>query len=172
MGNIPYISVACAFVAALAAIPPSEANAQTRSVQFDLAFDLSIDCDQPKEFHDIPVRGEGSGVLNSDKTASADLKISTMAGSSIHFDASLGGAPRPAPGGSSILNVMGRDRLRLIWDLPTNQIITTIAVRGQNCTAAVDFKLKYGNHTYSMFDGQSFYFCKKPRLLGSSCTVK
>ena len=172
MGNTHCISMACALVATLTAMPTSEAKAQAGGVHFKVAFDLSVDCDQPTELHGIPARGEASGVLNTDRTASADLTLTAISTSVIYFDTSLGGAPRPAPGGSSIINVVGRNRLRLTWDLPNNQIIATIDVIGHTCAALLDFKLKYGNRMYSMFNGQNFYFCQKPHLLGSSCTVQ
>lgn len=158
-------------IVVLALLPSSGARAQSSGIHFNAAFDLSVDCDQPKELHAAVVHGEGVGAINPDKTGTADLTISAITTSTIHFDARLGAA-QPAPGGSAAISLIGGNRLRLIWDLPNNQVVTVIAVAGQSCTVSVDYKLKYGNRQYSLFDGQSFYFCKKPQLLRSTCSVQ
>ena len=145
----------------------SDAIAQIR---FAIDGDLAVDCDQPVQVRNTPVRLRGTGVINSDKSASADVDISSFVTSSrIHFDAHLGGASRPAPGGASQLRVIGRNRLRLIWILPNNLLTVDIVTAGQSCSATLGVQLKPGKRQYTLFDGSRYYFCARPRLLRASC---
>jgi hypothetical protein len=146
---------------------PSDALAQIR---FHGGFDAVVDCDRPIAVRNFTVHGDASGVLNADKTASADLMVRTLTASQIHFDGRLG-RTLPAPGGSAQAIVVGRNHLRLIWNLPNNQFITNIVIAGKSCTASVDTKLRRGAREYSLFDGSSFYYCGRPRVVRTTCNV-
>jgi hypothetical protein len=148
------------------------ASAETSGIHFDIEFRMSVDCDQPKQVSDVPVNGSGSGVLNLDKTGSLDLTLTALTTSTLHFEAKLGSQASPAPGGTTIMRILSGNRLQAIWELPTDQVIATVLVSNRGCRAAVDFKLTHGNTQYSMFDGQNFYFCSRPRLIDTSCSLK
>ena len=93
----------------LVCLPAAERGEIAESgIHFDASFDLSVDCDQPKELRDIPVHGHGTGVVNADKTSSADLTISAITSSDIHFEGSHLGVPQPAPGGTGTISLIGR----------------------------------------------------------------
>jgi hypothetical protein len=146
---------------------PSDALAQIR---FRGGFDAVVDCERPLAVKNFTVHGDASGVLNPDKTASADLIVRTLMASQIHFDGRLGRTV-PAPGGSAQALVVGKNHLRLIWNLPNNQLITNIVISGKSCTASVDTKLLRGAREYSLFDGSSFYYCGRPHVIRTTCNV-
>jgi hypothetical protein len=147
-------------------------GASAAAINFQIGYQLLVDCDQPQKVQNVPVRGEGTGVLNSDRTGSVDMTITALTSNTIHFDGKLGGRKSPAPGGTASIRILSGNRLQTIWELPTNKVIGTVAITGQGCTSTVDFKLKGGNTQYSLFDGQQFFFCSKPRLVSSDCALK
>jgi len=112
--------------------------------------------------------------MNADKTASADLAITgVLFTSKVHFDARLGGGAQPAPGGTSRLRVVAKNRLQAVWDLPNNQLILDIAATGRSsCSVRLNIKLKPGKREYTMFDGAITYYCSKQQLLSSSCEAE
>jgi hypothetical protein len=147
------------------------AHAEGASVHVNASFDLSVNCDQPKQLSDVPVHGDIKGVLNSDRTGAIDLTLAAITTNTIHFDGKLGGKPQSVPGGTATLHILSGNRLQGIWGLPNDNIIATITVTGQTCEAGLDFKLKYGNKQYSLFDGANFYFCSRPKLVQKTCSV-
>jgi hypothetical protein len=147
------------------------AFAQTQVVNFKLNFELLVDCDQPTQIRNTPVHGDGSGHIGADRSAVADLRISALTTNTVHFQSHLGGGPQPAPGGNTIINVLGQNRIRMVWELPTNQLIATVSIKGKTCSTQLDTKLRFGNRQYSLFDGAAFYFCNKPRVVSTSCEV-
>jgi hypothetical protein len=150
----------------------SGALAQTSAVHFQIGFTLGVDCDQPFQVRNVSVIGDGSGVLNADKSASADLTIRAFVLSTrIHFEGRLGAPPQSGPGGATQVRVAGPHQLRLIWYLPNNQLITNISVSGRSCAVNLDAKLKPGAGQYTLFDGQVYHYCGRPRVLGTSCRV-
>jgi hypothetical protein len=149
-----------------------EAMAQAPAVHFQVGFTANVDCDRPIQVRNFALNGQGTGVLNADKSASADLTVTAfLIGVRIHFDARLGQASQPAPGGASQVRVAGKNRLRLTWFLPNNQLIADISVKGQSCSATVDTKLKPGMREYTLFDGTNYHYCGRPRVTGTSCSV-
>src|SRR5690348_16271101 len=100
-----------AFVSLLTA----NAFAQTSSVRFQIGGTAHVDCTRPVEVKNFPLAVEGSGVLNADQSASADLEVRKLIFvDKIHFDGRLGAKANAAPGGSSQVRVAGRDRLHLV----------------------------------------------------------
>jgi hypothetical protein len=155
---------------ALALSFSSEAVAQTASANLKANFNLQFDCERPFYVRNHPIRAVFTAVLNADKSASADLTISGIfLTNRVHFDARLGGASQPAPGGTSRLRVIARNRLRAIWDLPNNQFILDIVTAGRSCSTSLNIKLKPGKQEYSMFDGVRMYYCSKQEVLRTTC---
>jgi hypothetical protein len=151
----------------------TEGMAQSSSVNFQVRFSGQVDCDKPIQMKDIPISGDGTGVLNTDGSASADLtETAFILSTKIHFEGRLGGAPTSAPGGTAQVRVVGSHRLLLIWNLPNNQLITHIEVTGQSCSARFEPKLKPGKSQYTLFDGSIYHYCGRPRVAQASCQVR
>jgi hypothetical protein len=147
--------------------------AQSSSVNFRISFAGQVDCDSPFPIRNVPIRGDGTGVLNADGSATAELtQTAFVLSTTIRFDGRLGAPPTSAPGGTAQLRVAGRNALRLIWQLPNNQLITHIAVKGQSCTARFEAKLNPGKRQYTLFDGNIYHYCGRPRVETSSCDVR
>jgi hypothetical protein len=151
--------------------PMSHAHAQGAGINFKLDFDAMVDCTQPIAARNLTVHGSGTGVLNLDKSGSADLNLSGAVSSTIHFEGRLGQGAAPAPGGSAQFRVVGRNRLRLTWDLPNNQLSTVIAISGRGCSAVVDSRLKPGRAQYTLYDGSTYHYCGRPAISHASCSV-
>jgi len=150
-----------------------QAAAAAPSVQIHASFDLVLDCERPFQVQNRPVHADLALTLNKDKSASADLGLTgTMFPATIHFDTGLGGRPKPAPGGTSILRVQSGNRVQGIWDLPNNQLIIDITTRGSSCAAALRIHKKNGATEYSMFDGSIMYYCNRQQVTTSSCEIK
>jgi hypothetical protein len=140
--------------------------AVAQAVKFQLNYQLAWDCTQPIRISNFVTRVQGTGVLNPDRSASADFQLSS---GTVHFEAKLGGRPIPAPGGTSSLHVAGRDRLRLVWSLRNNDLIVLVRTDGRSCEMNFDARLKPGYHEYLVYNGQGFATCSKPRLVQASC---
>ena len=147
--------------------------AQTPVAKFHIRFSGSVDCDQPIQARNIPISGDGTGVLNSDGSASADLtQTAFVFSSTIHFDGRVGARPTVAPGGSAQVRVTGRNSLKLIWNLPNNALVVTIVTRGQSCSANFAANLFPGKRQYTLFDGSTIHYCGRPRVAQASCEVR
>jgi hypothetical protein len=162
--------MACTLTVILGLVLSNDAIAEKNGIRFAIDGDLAVDCTQPVQVQNASVRLQGTGALNANRSATADLVITSFVSSStIHFDAHLGGAPRAAPGGTTQLHVIGRNRLRLVWNLPNNLLTVDIATTGQSCSASLGVSLKPGKQQYTLFDGSRYYFCARPRILRTSC---
>ena len=149
------------------------AMAQTPIAKFHIHFAGTVDCIQPIRASNIPISGDGTGVLNSDGSASADLtQTAFVFSSTIHFDGRLGARPTAAPGGSAQVRVTGRNSLKLIWNLPNNALVVNIATRGQSCSASFAANLFPGKRQYTLFDGNTIHYCSRPRVAQTSCQVQ
>ena len=85
--------------------------------------------------HNHPIHAVLTTTLNADKSASADLAITGILFTNrVHFDARLGAASQPAPGGTSSLRVIASNHLRATWDLPNNRLILDILTARRTCT--------------------------------------
>jgi hypothetical protein len=158
------------FVAAVAWSTPS--MAQTAVAKFHIHFSGSVDCQQPIAAANIPISGDGTGVLNSDGSASADVtETAFVFSNTIHFDGRIGARPQPAPSGTAMVRVQGKNSLRLIWNLPNNALVVSIVTRGQSCSASFAANLFPGKREYTLFDGSTIHYCSRPRVASASCEV-
>src|SRR6185312_2091137 len=115
---------------------PAAAMAQGGTVNFRINFSGTVDCESPIAMSNIPISGEGTGQINTDGSASADVtQTAFVLSTRIHFEGKLG-RPTEAPGGTAVARVSGKNSLRLMWNLPNNQLVVNIAVRGQSCSAS------------------------------------
>ena len=145
--------------------------AQAASVNFQIAFSGHVDCHRPFNVSNIPISGSGTGSLNSDGTATADVtETAFVLSTNIHFEGRLGRAT-PAPGGTAQVRVAGQHRLLLIWNLPNNQMVIDVAVNGRSCTARFEPRLKPGKTEYTLFDGTIYHYCGRPTAETASCQV-
>jgi hypothetical protein len=159
-------------IAALFGLALSAPNAaRAASVNFQIAFSGHVDCHRPFQISNVPISGSGTGSLNSDGTATADLtETAFILSSRIHFEGRLGRST-PAPGGTAQVRVAGQHRLLLIWNLPNNQFIVDISVNGQSCTARFETQLRPGKTEYTFFDGTIYHYCGRPTTESASCQV-
>jgi hypothetical protein len=151
----------------------AQAMAQAPLANFHIHFAGTVDCDQPIAAKNIPISGDGTGVLNTDGSASADItQTAFIFTSTIHFDGRLGAAPTAAPGGTAQVRVVGRNSLKLIWNLPNNALVVNIATRGRSCAASFSANLFPGKRQYTLFDGSTVHYCGRPRVAQASCEVR
>ena len=158
-------------ILALALTSSTATMAEPGSVNFQIAFSGHVDCFRPIAMNGVPISVSGTGSLNTDGSASADItETAFILSTQIHFDGRLGRST-PAPGGTAQVRVAGRHRLILIWNLPNNQMVVTINVAGQTCTANFATNLKPGKSEYTLFDGNIYHYCDRPIPVSSSCQV-
>ena len=158
-------------VAGLAFSTP--AMAQTPVAKFHIHFSGSVDCLQPIAANNIPISGDGTGVIYTDGSANADVtETAFVFSSTIHFDGRIGARPTAAPGGTAQVRVAGRNGLKLIWNLPNNALVVNIATRGQSCSASFGANLFPGKRQYTLFDGSTIHYCDRPRVAHASCEVQ
>ena len=87
-------------VLAFGLMSSTAAMAGPGSVNFQIAFTGHVDCYRPIAMNGIPISGSGTGTLNTDGSASADLtETAFILSTQIHFEGRLGRAT-PAPGGT------------------------------------------------------------------------
>lgn len=147
--------------------------AQSGGVNLRATMQLQFDCENPWKVKNYGVRATLTGVLNTDRSATADLAITGFfLNTNVHFDTRLGRGSMAAPGGSSQLRVLGSNKLRGIWSLPNNDLILDMTMTGQACQSHLTLRLKPGKTQYSMYGGTKFYYCSAARVISTSCTVK
>ena len=154
-----------ALIAAAALNVPVSSHAAGASMQARFSFDGVADCPPIMNF---PIHGEGTGVLTTDRKATLDINSSVEG--QVRLNATLGGKPTEAPGGSATLNVVGRHTLRAIRDYPNNIIVINMTVRGAACTMTIENRLKPGKKQYTFYNGGGFSICSKPRFTHTECT--
>lgn len=154
------ISVAAVFVS----IPASAQKSSAVNFKFD--FDTFITCSRPMRLNNYNTHGRGSGALHSDGSASFDLSLAT---SQIHFDARLGGGPRPAPFGTSRLNVVNRNQLRAVWSLPNNDIVLNFKVTPAFCQATGASHLRRGAQEHNTPILGQLGYCSQLRITRIGC---
>jgi hypothetical protein len=148
------------------------ASAQTGSVKFQIGFSGHVDCYRPIQIGNVPISVAGTGTLQTNGDISADLtETAFILSTQIHFEGRLG-RPTSAPGGTAQARVAGQHRLLLIWNLPNNQMVVTVDVHGQSCSASLATRLKPGKTEYTLFDGNIYHYCGRPIPQTSSCHIQ
>lgn len=147
------------------------AYGQTGALRVRLSFAGTIDCDQPRQVRGLRISGEGTATLFPDRRASLDMSIRALNTNRLRFDATLGGQPVAAPGGTASLRVMSANQLRMSWDLPNNSLIVNLRAVPGSCTLSIEHRLRGGALKYSMFDGGAFYFCSRPNITTRTCAA-
>ena len=148
----------------------SELPCSATSVHFKGDSDLQFDCERPLHVRGHAIHVDYTADLNSDRTAVADFAIIGVFTDKVHFDMKLGGSVN-GPNGATSLRVMAANRLRLIWDLPNNQLILDLTVAGRSCSANLSINLKTGKQEYSVSDGYQMYYCSSQKVLRTSCEI-
>jgi hypothetical protein len=96
--------------------------------------------------------------------------MTTNTGGRSRLNATLGGKPTEAPGGSTSLKVIGSHTLRALRDYPNNVAIVTMTVRGPSCTMTIDNRLKPGKKVYTFVSGSgSVSYCARPQITRTEC---
>jgi len=148
-----------------------EACAQSAVFTFTGGFTATVDCDRPLYLHNLPITATVKGQINSDKSGTADLNLVAVLPSAVHFDGRLGRTTE-APGGTTArMQITGHNHLRLIWDLPNNLLVVDVAISRSSCRASLNAQLKRGQREYSLYNGHAFFYCGKPRVTSTSCSI-
>jgi hypothetical protein len=169
MGAIEGIARNLAFAVSL--LFAGEACAQSAVFNFTGAFTATVDCDRPLYLHNLPITATVKGQINSDKSGTADLNLVAVLPSAVHFDGQLG-RTTAAPGGTTArMQITAHNRLRLVWDLPNNLLVVDVAIGRGSCTASLNAQLKRGQREYSLYNGHAFFYCGKPRVTSTSCSI-
>jgi len=146
--------------------------AQEGIFHMNFSFDGMVNCTRPLAVQNFTLHGEGRAVLYSDKRATLDYTQRGLSSTQVNFDAKLGGAPSPAPGGTASLRVVNRNQLRAVWSLPNNDLILNVSVARNSCVAKIDARLKGGAREYSLYDSGILVYCSRPRIMNVACRAK
>jgi hypothetical protein len=168
--NFPVkVSAICASAAVIVDILafPVSVEAAGATIRGRFSYDGIANCQQPA-IRNFPIHAEGTAVLSTDRKASLDMTSNT--GGRSRLNATLGGKPVEAPGGSTSLNVIGSHTLRAVRDYPNNVAIVTMTIRGSSCTMTLDNRLKPGKKVYTFVSGSgSVSYCARPQITRTEC---
>jgi hypothetical protein len=167
MKNALYDCLFLSFLAMLCSLQSS--FAQDSVLRMNFSFDGVVDCARPIAVKNFALHGEGAAVLYSDRRATLDYTQRGISTTQVRFDAKLGGAPSPAPGGTASLRVVSRNQLRAVWSLPNNDLILSVSVAGNSCRAGIDARLKGGAREFSIYDSGVLAYRGRPRIVRISC---
>lgn len=123
-------------------------------------------CDNPP-IRNFPLHAEGTAELSTNR--SANLQMDSNVEGRIALNATLGGRPTEAPGGSASLHVAGRHTLKAVRDYPNNQMIVLLTIIGNSCTMKVDNRLKPGKRQYTFMTSAGLAYCSKPIVTRAEC---
>lgn len=151
---------------------PAPLLAQEGVFNMSFSFDGLVNCTRPLAVQNFALHGEGRAVLYSDKRATLGYTQRGLSSTQVNFDAKLGGAPSPVPGGTASLRVVNRHQLRAVWSLPNNDVILNVSVARNSCVAKIDARLKGGAREYSLYDSGMLVYCGRPRIGPVSCQTR
>ena len=146
--------------------------AQEGVLNVSFSFDGVVNCTRPLAAQNFALHGEGRAVLYSDKRATLAYTQRGLTSTQVNFDAKLGGAPSPAPGGTASLRVVNRNTLRAVWSLPNNDLILNLSVSRNSCVAKIDVRLTGGAREYSLYDSGILVYCSRPRIMNVACQAR
>lgn len=150
----------------------SPSPAQEGVFNMSFSFDGVVNCTRPMAVQNFSLHGEGRAILYSDKRATLDYTQRGLSSTQVNFDAKLGGAPSPAPGGTASLRVVNRKTLRAVWSLPNTDLILNVSVARNSCVARIDARQKGGAREYSLYDSGMLVYCSRPRIMNVACQVR
>ena len=161
------IHVIAVVAASAMTLLPVSSEAAGSAVRGRFSYDGIANCQQPP-VSNFPIHAEGTAVLSTDRKASLDMRSNT--GGRSRLNATLGGKPTAAPGGSTTLNVVGSHTLRAVRDYPNNIAIVTMTIRGSSCRMTIDNRLKPGKRVYTFVSGSgSVSYCSRPQITRTEC---
>lgn len=146
--------------------------AQEGVLNLNFSFDGVVNCTRPLVVQNFTLHGDGRAVLYSDKRATLDYTQRGLSSTQVQFDAKLGGAPSPAPGGTASLRVVSRNTLRAVWSLPNNDLIVNVSVARKSCVARIDARLRGGAREYTFYDSGILVYCGRPRIMNVACQAR
>lgn len=146
--------------------------AQEGVFNMSFSFDGVVNCTRPLAVQNFTLNGQGRAVLYSDKRATLDYTQRALGITQVQFDAKLGGAPSPAPGGTASLRVINRNTLRAVWSLPNNDMILNVSVGRNSCVARIDARLRGGSREYTFYDSGMLVYCGRPKIVNVACQAK
>lgn len=146
--------------------------AQEGVFNMSFSFDGVVNCTRPVPVQNFSLHGEGRATLYSDKRATLDYTQRGLSSTQVNFDAKLGGAPSPAPGGTASLRVVNRNTLRAVWSLPNTDLILNVSVSRNSCVAKIDARQRGGAREYSLYDSGMLVYCSRPRIMNVACQVR
>jgi hypothetical protein len=159
--------VIAAVTASAIMLLPVSSEAAGSAIRGRFSYDGIANCQQPP-ISNFPIHAEGTAVLSTDRSAKLDMTSNTSGRS--RLNATLGGKPTEAPGGSTTLNVVGNHTLRAVRDYPNNVAIITMTIRGSSCRMTIDNRLKPGKRVYTFVSGSgSVSYCSRPRITRTEC---
>jgi len=158
------IYFSAATVAAILTVPVSCEAAGTLRGRFSV--DGIANCDNPPIQH-FPLHADGTAELSANRSAS--LQMDSNVEGSIKLNATLGGRPTEAPGGSASLHVAGRHTLKAVRDYPNNTMVVLLTIIGNSCTMKVENRLKPGKRQYTFYTSVGYAYCSKPVVTRAEC---
>lgn len=165
MSPLAICSLAAAIFVTLGAAAPADAAGPTIRGRF--SYEGIANCQQPA-VQNFPIRARGTAQLSTDRKATLNMTSNT--GGWTRLDATLGGAPTAAPGGSASLHVVGAHTLRAVRDYPNNVTIVTMTIRGSSCTMTIDNRLKPGKTVYTFTSVLGIAYCSRPQITRTECS--
>jgi hypothetical protein len=164
--KVSTICASAAIIVAILAIPVS-VEAAGATIRGRFSYDGIANCQQPA-ISNFPLHAEGTAELSTNRKATFDLTTNT--GGHSRMEATLGGKPTEAPGGSTSLNVVGSHTVRAVRDYPNNVAIVTMTIRGSSCTMTLENRLKPGKKVYTFVNGAgSVSYCARPQNTRTEC---
>lgn len=161
--NLRFASTISALAIAMLTIPASSDAAGLRG---RFSVDGIANCDNPP-IRNFPLHAEGTAELSTNRSAS--LQMDSNVEGRVALNATLGGRPQEAPGGSASLHVAGRHTLKAVRDYPNNQMIVMLTIIGNSCTMKVENRLKPGRRQYTFTTTVGLAYCAKPIVTRAEC---
>ena len=161
--NLRFASTISALTIAMLAIPASSDAAGLRG---RFSVEGIANCDNPP-IRNFPLHAEGTAELSTNRSAS--LQMDSNVEGRVALNATLGGRPTEAPGGSASLHVAGRHTLKAVRDYANNQMIVTLTIIGNSCSMKVENRLKPGRRQYTFTTTAGLAYCSKPIVTRAEC---
>jgi hypothetical protein len=144
-------------------------------VTFDIKFSGHTDCYHPEMLEDVPISVKGTAVLQTDRTAQMDLRLTAyyLLGWKHRLQGKLGDPPEAiGMGVTGALRVLGNNGLALVLDFPETTYTTNIVTDGKRCSAELLARPKSSRGVYNLPAGDVMYKCNRFVVEKSSCRAK